>query len=117
MGDAVENMMRIDKSYGQTITNTQSLLGRGYMTVDNLSKMMQATSIRKSITGEQVKNILEMPDSYNSAKMAKELGTELIEIAQKGYDEYEKSRQMDMQKVNEPENQQQLDTVQLVQPV
>ena len=115
MGNAVENMIRIDKTYGQEITNTQLLMGRDYMTVDNLTKMMSATTIRKSITGEQVKNILEMPDSYNSAKMAKELSTELIEIAQKGYDEYEKSKQLDMQKVNEPENQQQLASAQLQQ--
>ena len=117
LGNAVENMIRMDKKYGQDITNTQDLLGRGYMTVDNLTKMMSATTIRKSITEEQVKSIIEMPDSYNSGRLAHQLGTELLQIASDGYDSYEKDKQMAVQKENKPEKDQQIEAMQLIQPV
>ena len=117
LGNAVETMIRIDQTYGEEITNTQWLMGRGYMTADNLTKMMNKTTIQKSITNEQVKNIMEMPNSYTSAKIAKQLGDELVDIASDGYDSYEKNKQIDMQKENKPENEQQLESVQLTQPV
>jgi hypothetical protein len=116
LGNAVENMIRIDKTYDQGITNTQVFLGGGYMSVDNLTKMMGATTIRGSITAEQVKNIMEKPDSYESAKMAHQLGTELLEIAQDGYDNYEKNKQLTMQNEIEAEKSQQIGSMQLPQP-
>jgi hypothetical protein len=116
LGNAVENMIRIDKTYDQGIANTQVFLGGGYMSVDNLTKMMGATTIRGSITAEQVKNIMEKPDSYESAKMAHQLGTELLEIAQNGYDNYEKNKQLTMQNEIEAEKSQQIGSMQLPQP-
>jgi hypothetical protein len=117
MGNAVENMIRIDKTYGQEITNTQLLMGRDYMTVDNLTKMMSATKIQKEITEEQVKDIMEMPDSYKPRRLAQQLGSELNGIAQEGYNIYQQEKQKDMQKENELENQQQLDPAQIMQPI
>ena len=117
LGNAVENMIRIDQTYGEKITNTQWLMGRGYMTSDNLTKMMNKTTIRNSITNEQIKNIMEMPNSYTSAKIVKQLSDELVNIASDGYDAYKKNKQMDMQRQNQPENEQQLDPTQLIQPI
>jgi hypothetical protein len=117
MGNAVENMIRLDKKYDQEMTNTQVLMGGGYLTVDNLAKMMSATTVRNSITAEQVKNIMKMPDGYDSGKMAYQLGNELLAVAQEGYDAYEKSKQMTMQNRNEPEKVEQLQSAQIQQPI
>jgi folylpolyglutamate synthase/dihydropteroate synthase len=48
--------------------------------------------------------------------MSKRLGEELLGIAQEGYNIYQQEKQMVMQKQNEPENEQQLGSMQLSQP-
>jgi hypothetical protein len=92
-------------------------MGSGCLTVDNLTKMMKATQIRKDITEDRVRDIMEMPNSFDSARTAKQLGEELLTIAQEVTDTYGRNRQMDMQRDNQPENEQQLDPAQLQQPV
>lgn len=116
LGNAVENMIKLDKSFGQDVANTQLLMGRDYMNVDNLTKMMKATTIRKTITDDQLQNILEKPDSYNSAKIAKKLGDELLDIAQTGYDVYEQDLHRRMQNEMGLENEQQIQAAQLAPP-
>lgn len=108
MGNAVEKMIQLGKYHKQEITDIQLLMGCGCLNVDNLTKMMSSTQIRKDITPEQVKEALEMPNGYDSARMAKQLGEELLTIAREGTAPVEKNRQMDMQKQNEPEKAQQL---------
>ena len=97
MGNAVENMLRVDQKEGQQLTNTQVLMGSDYLSVKNLSKMMNATTVRATITAEQVMNLMTMPDSYNSAKMAKQLGDELLDISLQSAKSAE-GLQKDMQK-------------------
>jgi hypothetical protein len=115
MGNAVENLIQTGKYHGQQVTDVQILMGCGCLTVDNLTEMMKATRIRNKITKEQVKDLMETPNCYHSARMAKRLGEELLGIAQEGVDIYKKDMQMDMQKQNQTENEQQLDPAQIMQ--
>ena len=108
MGNAVEKMIQLGKYHKQEITDVQLLMGCGCLNVDKLTKMMSSTQIRKDITPEQVKEALEMPNGYDSARMAKQLGEELLTIAREDTAPVEKNKQMDMQKQNEPEKAQQL---------
>ena len=116
MGNAVENMLRVDQKEGQQLTNTQVLMGSDYLSVKNLSKMMNATTVRATITAEQVMNLMTMPDSYNSAKMAKQLGDELLDISLQSAKSAE-GLQKDMQKENQPEKEQQIAAMQMNQPM
>ena len=115
MGNAVESLMQIGKYHGQQTTDIQILMGCGCLTVDKLTKLMSTTQIRKDITEDRVRDIMEMPKGFDSARMAKQLGEELLAIAQGAINTNDRSRQMDMQKQNEPENEQQLDPAQLQQ--
>ena len=117
MGNAIENLVKVGKYHGQQTTDVQLLMGTGCMTVESLTKMMSATQIRKEITEERVRDIMEMPDSFDSARTAKHLGEELLSIAQEVTDAYGRERQMDMQRQNQPQNEQQLDPAQIMQPM
>jgi hypothetical protein len=92
-------------------------MGCGCLSVDKLTKLMGATQIRKDITEDRVRDIMETPKGFDSARMAKQLGEELLTIAQGATDTNGRNRQMDMQRDNQPENEQQLDPAQLQQPV
>ena len=114
MGNAIENLIKVGKYHGQQTTDVQLLMGSGCLTVERLTKMMSATQIRKGITEERVRDIMEMPNSFDSARTAKQLGEELLSIAQEVSDFYGRERQMDMQKQNQPENEQQLNPAQIM---
>jgi hypothetical protein len=116
MGNAVESLIQIGKYHGQQTTDIQLLMGCGCLTVESLTKMMNRTQIRKDITEDRVRDIMEMPNSFDSARTAKQLGEELLTIAQEVTDTYGRNRQMDMQRENQPENEQQLASMQLSQP-
>jgi hypothetical protein len=116
MGNAVENLIAVGKYHGQQTTDIQLLMGCGCLTVESLTKMMNRTQIRKDITEDRVRDIMEMPNSFDSARTAKQLGEELLTIAQEVTDTYGRNRQMDMQRENQPENEQQLASMQLSQP-
>jgi hypothetical protein len=117
MGNAVENLITVGKYHGQQTTDIQILMGCGCLSVDKLTKLMGATQIRKDITEDRVRDIMETPKGFDSARMAKQLGEELLTIAQGATDTNGRNRQMDMQRDNQPENEQQLDPAQLQQPV
>ena len=114
MGNAIENLIKVGKYHGQQTTDVQLLMGSGCLTVESLTKMMSVTQIRKEITEERVRDIMEMPNSFDSARTAKQLGEELLSIAQEVSDFYGRERQMDMQKQNQPENEQQLNPAQIM---
>lgn len=116
MGNAVENMIRFDQKHGQQITDTQVLMGCGYLNVENLMNMMSATTIRGSITPEQVKNVLEKPNAYKTARIAKQIGDELCNIMQERFENSNQNMQIERQNEIAPEKQQP-ESAQVQQPM
>ena len=108
LSNAVEQMIWVDKGLGQEVTDTQRLMGGRYLTVENLTKMMSATTVRATVTADDVNKLLENPKSFEAGKIGIKLGDELLAIANNGYDRFLQTHQLDIQREIENGTEQQL---------
>jgi hypothetical protein len=77
-GAFVEKMIQQDQAAGQTITNTQMLMGKSIWTAKNLEEMTGHCAARRAMDQEQLQAILETPNSLRTHAIAKRISDDVI---------------------------------------
>ena len=96
-GSAVEKMLQQDKRRGQTITNTQMIMGDGMWTMDNLRVFTKGSPTRRGITQEQVKTLMEKPKGLKALVIAKNVADDIVSASMEVQEEIEKARQKELE--------------------
>ena len=112
MGNAVEKMIQQDKRLGQTITNTQMIMGGGLWEVKNLQTYTSDTATRRGIQPEDIQAILKKPNSTKALGIGTKIGNEVIKASMEDYDTAEKAMQKEME-LGQQENQVEINPMQM----
>lgn len=106
MGNAVDKMIQQDKRLGQTITNTQQIMGDGLWAVGNLQTYTSDSATRRGIKQEDIQALLEKPKSVKALGIGISTMNEIVKASQEDYSAAEKAIQKQMeleQQENQPE--------------
>ena len=104
MGNAVEKMIQQDINMGQTITNTQQIMGEGLWTLKNLQLFTSDTTTRRGIQPEDIQVLLERPNSTKALGIGKNTVNEIVQASMEVYTEAEQAMQKEME-LGQQENQ------------
>ena len=85
MGNAVEKMIQQDKRLGQTITNTQSIMGQGLWSLENLRVYAADSATRRGIQETDVQRVLEKPNSTRALSIGQSMVNEIVKASQEDY--------------------------------
>ena len=112
MGNAVEKMIQQDKRLGQTITNTQMIMGKGLWEVKNLQTYTSDTATRRGIQPEDIQAILKKPNSTKALSIGTKIGNEVVKASMEDYNAAEKAMQKEME-LGQQENQVEINPIQM----
>ena len=112
MGNAVEKMIQQDKRLGQTITNTQMIMGGGLWEVKKLQTYTSDTATRRGIQPEDIQAILKKTNSTKALSIGTKIGNEVIKASMEDYDTAEKAMQKEME-LGQQENQVEINPMQM----
>jgi hypothetical protein len=112
MGNAVEKMIQQDKRLGQTITNTQIIMGKGLWEVKNLQTYTSDTATRRGIQPEDIQAILKKPNSTKALSIGTKIGNEVVKASMEDYNAAEKAMQKEME-LGQQENQVEINPIQM----
>ena len=112
MGNAVEKMIQQDKRLGQTITNTQMIMGGGLWEVKKLQTYTSDTATRRGIQPEDIQAILKKPNSTKALSIGTKIGNEVVKASMEDYDTAEKAMQKEME-LGQQENQVEINPIQM----
>ena len=112
MGNAVEKMIQQDKRLGQTITNTQMIMGGGLWEVKKLQTYTSDTATRRGIQPEDIQAILKKTNSTKALSIGTKIGNEVIKASMEDYDTAEKAMQKEME-LGQQENQVEINPMQV----
>ena len=112
MGNAVEKMIQQDKRLGQTITNTQMIMGKGLWEVKKLQIYTSDTATRRGIQPEDIQAILKKPNSTKALGIGTKIVNEVVKASMEDYNAAEKSMQKEM-KLGQQENQAEINPIQM----
>lgn len=93
MGNAVDKMIQQDKRLGQTITNTQQIMGEGLWNLENLQVYTNTSPTRRGIKPEDVRTLLEKPKSTKALGIGISTVNEIVKASQEDYSAAEKALQ------------------------
>jgi hypothetical protein len=106
MGNAVDKMIQQDKRLGQTITNTQQIMGEGLWDLENLQVYTNTSPTRRGIKPEDVRALLEKPKSTKALGIGINTVNDIVKASQEDYSAAEKALQKQTeleQQGNQPE--------------
>ena len=112
MGNAVEKMIQQDKRLGQTITNTQMIMGGGLWEVKKLQTYTSDTATRRGIQPEDIQAILKKPNSTKALSIGTKIGNEVVKASMEDYNAAEKAMQKEME-LGQQENQVEINPIQM----
>ena len=112
MGNAVEKMIQQDKRLGQTITNTQMIMGKGLWEVKNLQTYTSDTATRRGIQPEDIQAILKKPNSTKALGIGTKTVNEIVKASMEDYNAAEKAMQKEME-LGQQENQVEINPMQM----
>ena len=112
MGNAVEKMIQQDKRLGQTITNTQMIMGGGLWEVKKLQTYTSDTATRRGIQPEDIQAILKKPNSTKALSIGTKIGNEVVKASMEDYNAAEKAMQKEME-LGQQENQVEINPMQM----
>lgn len=112
MGNTVEKMIQQDKRLGQTITNTQMIMGKGLWEVKNLQTYTSDTATRRGIQPEDIQAILKKPNSTKALSIGTKIGNEVVKASMEDYNAAEKAMQKEME-LGQQENQVEINPIQM----
>ena len=112
MGNAVEKMIQQDKRLGQTITNTQMIMGGGLWEVKKLQTYTSDTATRRGIQPEDIQAILKKPNSTKALSIGTKIGNEVVKASMEDYNAAEKAMQKEME-LGQQENQVEINPMQV----
>jgi hypothetical protein len=112
MGNAVEKMIQQDKRLGQTITNTQMIMGKGLWEVKKLQTYTSDTATRRGIQPEDIQAILKKPNSTKALGIGTKIGNEVVKASMEDYNAAEKAMQKEME-LGQQENQVEINPIQM----
>ena len=112
MGNAVEKMIQQDKRLGQTITNTQMIMGGGLWEVKKLQTYTSDTATRRGIQPEDIQAILKKPNSTKALGIGTKTVNEVVKASMEDYDTAEKAMQKEME-LGQQENQVEINPIQM----
>ena len=112
MGNAVEKMIQQDKRLGQTITNTQMIMGKGLWEVKKLQTYTSDTATRRGIQPEDIQAILKKPNSTKALGIGTKTVNEVVKASMEDYDTAEKAMQKEME-LGQQENQVEINPIQM----
>ena len=112
MGNAVEKMIQQDKRLGQTITNTQMIMGGGLWEVKKLQTYTSDTATRRGIQPEDIQAILKKPNSTKALGIGTKTANEVVKASMEDYDTAEKAMQKEME-LGQQENQVEINPIQM----
>ena len=112
MGNAVEKMIQQDKRLGQTITNTQMIMGKGLWEVKKLQTYTSDTATRRGIQPEDIQAILKKPNSTKALSIGTKIGNEVVKASMEDYNAAEKAMQKEME-LGQQENQVEINPIQM----
>ena len=112
MGNAVEKMIQQDKRLGQTITNTQMIMGKGLWEVKKLQTYTSDTATRSGIQPEDIQAILKKPNSTKALSIGTKIGNEVVKASMEDYNAAEKAMQKEME-LGQQENQVEINPIQM----
>lgn len=112
MGNAVEKMIQQDKRLGQTITNTQVIMGKGLWEVKKLQTYTSDTATRRGIQPEDIQAILKKPNSTKALGIGTKTVNEVVKASMEDYDTAEKAMQKEME-LGQQENQVEINSIQM----
>ena len=76
--NAMEKMIQRDHELGQTMTETQYILGRGVWTSETLKDMANHSDTRKRLTIQQLRKVLESPNSTDALTIGASVSQDII---------------------------------------
>lgn len=85
MGSTVDKMIQYDQGRGQAITDTQIIMGQGMWELENLRVYTGDAARRKGIRPEDVKVLLEKPNSTKALGIGSGLGAEIARASSEDY--------------------------------
>ena len=112
MGNAVEKMIQQDKRLGQTITNTQMIMGKGLWEVKKLQTYTSDTATRRGIQPEDIQAILKKPNSTKALGIGTKTVNEVVKASMEDYNAAEKAMQKEME-LGQQENQVEINPIQM----
>ena len=112
MGNAVEKMIQQDKRLGQTITNTQMIMGGGLWEVKKLQTYTSDTATRRGIQPEDIQAILKKTNSTKALSIGTKIGNEVVKASMEDYNAAEKAMQKEME-LGQQENQVEINPIQM----
>ena len=112
MGNAVEKMIQQDKRLGQTLTNTQMIMGKGLWEVKKLQTYTSDTATRRGIQPEDIQAILKKPNSTKALGIGTKTVNEVVKASMEDYATAEKAMQKEME-LGQQENQLEINPMQM----
>ena len=97
---------------GQTITNTQQIMGEGLWTLKNLQLFTSDTTTRRGIQPEDIQALLERPNSTKALGIGKNTVNEIVQASMEVYTEAEQAMQKEME-LGQQENQVEINPIQM----
>jgi hypothetical protein len=102
-GNTVEKMLRDEQQNPKAFSDVQILMGDGAWSVKNIRAMISTSETRRAIGLDHIQAILEKPNSFKAAYVAKDIKNEMLSETMAAMTDPERTAQKQMERTQELE--------------